>query len=79
MAAGFVPREVKFEYSPSFPEILKHCQASLLVSTCQAGKFAKFGVLCTKPKRQPLATLNALIRRMEIRQQALLEELSTTH
>ncbi len=31
-------REVKFEYSPQFPQILEHCQASLLVSTYQAGK-----------------------------------------
>jgi uncharacterized protein (TIGR03032 family) len=37
-------REVRFEYSPHFPEILKHCQASLLVSTYQAGKLGVLGV-----------------------------------
>ncbi len=43
MTAGSVEREVKFEYSPYFPEILKHCNASLLVSTYQAGKLLVIG------------------------------------
>ncbi len=37
-------REVRFEYSPYFPEILQHCRASLLVSTYQAGKLGVIGV-----------------------------------
>lgn len=37
-------REVRFEYTPHFPEILQHCRASLLVSTYQAGKLGVIGV-----------------------------------
>lgn len=36
-------REVRFEYSPYFPEILEHLRASLLVSTYQAGKLGVIG------------------------------------
>lgn len=37
-------REVRFEYSRSFPGILEHLRASLLVSTYQAGKLVVVGV-----------------------------------
>ena len=37
-------REVRFEYSRAFPQILEHINASLLVSTYQAGKLAVVGV-----------------------------------
>lgn len=36
-------REVRFEYSPLFPQILQHCRATLLVSTYQAGKVVVIG------------------------------------
>ena len=37
-------REVRYEYSPGFPEILPQLGASLLVSTYQAGKLVAIGV-----------------------------------
>ncbi len=37
-------REVRYEYTRRFPEILAHLRASLLVSTYQAGKLAVVGV-----------------------------------
>jgi protein O-GlcNAc transferase len=37
-------REVRYEYSPGFPEILQQLGASLLVSTYQAGKLVAIGV-----------------------------------
>ena len=40
--AGLKP--VRFEYSPDFPGILSHINASLAVSTYQAGKLAVIGV-----------------------------------
>ena len=36
-------REVKFEYTPQFPEILTHIRASVLVTTYQAGKLLVLG------------------------------------
>lgn len=36
-------REVKFEYTPAFPQILEHLGASLLISTYQAGKLIVLG------------------------------------
>ncbi len=36
-------REVRYEYSPHFPQILEHLGASLLVSTYQAGKLGVIG------------------------------------
>jgi len=35
---------VPFQYSPTFPEILRHLNASLVVSTYQAGKVLVIGV-----------------------------------
>lgn len=35
---------VKFEYTPTFPQILQHLKASLLVTTYQAGKVLVLGV-----------------------------------
>ncbi len=37
-------REVRFEYSPLFPNVLEQINASLLVSTYQAGKLCVIGV-----------------------------------
>ena len=37
-------REVSFEYSPQFPQVLQQQHASLLVSTYQAGKLCVIGV-----------------------------------
>ena len=37
-AAAAPLREVRFEYSPHFPQILEHLKATLLISTYQAGK-----------------------------------------
>ncbi len=37
-AAAPALREVRFEYSPHFPQILEHLRATLLISTYQAGK-----------------------------------------
>ena len=38
------PIPVRFEYTPSFPQILAHLKASLLVTTYQAGKVLVLGV-----------------------------------
>ncbi len=37
-------REVRYEYTPEFPAILQHAQASLAITTYQAGKLAVVGV-----------------------------------
>jgi hypothetical protein len=37
-------REVRFEYSRDFPRILQHLNASLLISTYQAGKLGVIGM-----------------------------------
>jgi protein O-GlcNAc transferase len=37
-------REVRYEYTPHFPEILAHLRASILVTTYQAGKLLVLGV-----------------------------------
>lgn len=39
-----VMREVRYEYTPHFPEILEHLKASILVTTYQAGKLLVLGV-----------------------------------
>jgi uncharacterized protein (TIGR03032 family) len=52
VAEGTKFREVRFEYSPQFPRILEHCQASLLVSTYQAGKL---GVISSHQGKLQLA------------------------
>ena len=41
-------REVKFEYTPIFPQILEHAGVSLLVSTYQAGKLVVLGTQAGK-------------------------------
>ena len=36
-------REIRFEYTPHLPAILQHLQASILVTTYQAGKLLVLG------------------------------------
>jgi len=46
---------VRFEYTPTFPQILNHLKASLLVTTYQAGKLLVFGA---QGDKLTISTLN---------------------
>jgi protein O-GlcNAc transferase len=37
-------REIKYEYTPLFPELLKHLQSSIILTTYQAGKLLVIGL-----------------------------------